>query len=69
MASIETRIIMLENLLPLGCETCAAWGAETLRVVFGEDDEDTDPDTCPDCGRDIPVGRRIVIRSRMDGPQ
>jgi hypothetical protein len=68
MRSTELRILRLEDLLPQGCPTCFRWGPETVRVVFGDDDGN-DPETCPDCGRAVPVGRRIVIRTRLDGPQ
>jgi hypothetical protein len=68
MRSTELRILRLEDLLPQGCSTCFRWGPETVRVVFAGD-EGADQESCPECGRAVPVGRRIVFRSRDDGPQ
>ena len=66
--SFLKRLEFLEEHLPSGCAICETWGAVGHSVVVDDEDEinqlvDRRPETCPSCGRHVPVelNRTIVL--------
>lgn len=59
MSAIDRRLGRLEAAYrrpPDGCPACRGWSAR----VFLRDDEAPRPETCPACGRTVPI--RLVRR-------
>jgi hypothetical protein len=57
--TVETRLLKLEQRLPVGCAICRTW----MDAVLGDDDGSRSrPDDCPACGRYVPIRTVIVIR-------
>jgi len=47
-----------------GCDTCITWNGHLLVTIDGETDEEisrSHPDSCPTCGREIPVRRELHL--------
>ena len=47
-----------------GCDTCITWTGHLLVEIDGETDGEvsrSNPDSCPTCGREIPVRREIHL--------
>jgi hypothetical protein len=76
MASIETRLSRLEEQVPPGCDHCRDWRPGAFSVHFEDEKgqarrpvQHPRPETCPACGRIVPLGQVLVFRVRPDGPQ
>ena len=59
------RLDALEGRFALrGCDTCITWNGFVLVEIDGETDAEisrSNPDSCPTCGREIPVRREIHL--------
>ena len=74
MMTTMGRLIRLEDRQPKGCATCRAWGPATITVIredAGGHRSETAlerPDSCPLCGRTVPIRlRRTIVLQRFGG--
>jgi DNA-directed RNA polymerase subunit RPC12/RpoP len=57
--TVETRLIKLEQRLPVGCATCRTW----MDAVLGDEDGSRSrSEDCPSCGRRVLIRTVIIIR-------
>ena len=61
MSGVERRLVRLTKLYPAPrCGTCAWWRADH-DAVCDDRGRCTRPETCPACGRTVPIRRRVVL--------
>lgn len=59
-----TRIVRLEALAkPRGCDVCHLWGPCVYQ--FGDDGTHR-PETCPNCGREVPIRLIRLMHINLD---
>lgn len=60
--SLNGRLSRLERHVPGGCPVCRHWGPVAW-AIGREDAHPTRPETCPSCGRHVPIEelRRVVL--------
>jgi hypothetical protein len=56
--SVVTRLLRIEDALPEGCDHCRPW----YEVTLGNEDGSTmRPESCPSCGRVVPIRMVHVV--------
>jgi len=68
MGGLNGRLGRLERHDPGGCDGCRRWGPPALEVVRnGVPIRSTRPETCPTCGRHVPItDLRSIVIERVD---